>query len=707
MKKRQLFLSSLLLFGLVSCGGGESGIVCPVIPVPSSSSEPIPEESPLTLYEENSIVVGNSYGDGSCLALPTYRHKNHGEVPYVSLSRLLGFLKMETLKEPTVEKIGEHLFAVKRNNVFGMLLDVKENRMEILHLDVILDALLKRNNGVEFDTASANPAKDSLVHASDKTLVHGEYAPEVYDLNEYNMDLVEKEDGVYVPFQLFANLILRNVGADLIYNGHDYFFSTLTGVSEPGCYTSNDTFRFNKLLHVPTSAPYLLEGEAKRYVALNASASEEGKKYSILALKENGEGAYFTASSADAEIPSNPAGLLDWRTLEGDTLIGLRLLKPNDQKYAETPSYFRVRHDTCLFNSKRRSREVAEFNYDLLRFQFDNLYGLKEDLKEKKGYVDFDSFVTEKGLKNDLLSLDSLTYDEALADFTMRFIDDGHTSYTGRSIYSGMEEKSVDQMVEQHLGPRMNHLKTAVGNYRELRKEVTGLDNPVGVFMEGHTAVIRFDSFMHLYTYITPLPEEAHDYPMDLIMSASTPYAFLLSFEQIDQNPDIDNVVLDLTCNGGGMILTLPFLAAFFTHDPTFWQYDVSMDVTREFHYSVDLNANGIFGEEEDTYEGKYNFYVLTSDFSFSCASALPCMAHDAGVKLIGKRSGGGACSVGTYVDGSGSIYNTSSPLQIGYLDEDGNFTHDDDGVPVDYELSEDSWYDLKKLDAFVSGLKN
>ena len=80
MKKRQLFLSSLLLFGLVSCGGGESGIVCPVIPVPSSSSEPIPEESPLTLYEENSIVVGNSYGDGSCLALPTYRHKNHGEL---------------------------------------------------------------------------------------------------------------------------------------------------------------------------------------------------------------------------------------------------------------------------------------------------------------------------------------------------------------------------------------------------------------------------------------------------------------------------------------------------------------------------------------------------------------------------------------------------------------------------------------------------
>jgi hypothetical protein len=32
---------------------------------------------------------------------------------------------------------------------------------------------------------------------------------------------------------------------------------------------------------------------------------------------------------------------------------------------------------------------------------------------------------------------------------------------------------------------------------------------------------------------------------------------------------------------------------------------------------------------------------------------------------------------------------------------------NDDSGIPVDYALSEDSWYDLEKLNTFVSGLKN
>jgi hypothetical protein len=192
-----------------------------------------------------------------------------------------------------------------------------------------------------------------------------------------------------------------------------------------------------------------------------------------------------------------------------------------------------------------------------------------------------------------------------------------------------------------------------------------------------------------------------------MIMGVSSPWGFMMSFDQIKANPDIKNVVLDLTCNSGGMVLTLPYLAAHFTKDPIFLGHDTLMGVDNEFHYTVDLNGNGVFGEDEDTYANKYNFYVLTSDFSFSCGSALPTMAHMAGVKLIGKRSGGGACPVAAFADACGSVYNTSSPVQIGYYDNNGQFVNDDSGIPVDYALSEDSWYDLEKLNTFVSGLKN
>ena len=53
------------------------------------------------------------------------------------------------------------------------------------------------------------------------------------------------------------------------------------------------------------------------------------------------------------------------------------------------------------------------------------------------------------------------------------------------------------------------------------------------------------------------------------------------------------------------------------------------------------------------------------------------------------------------------SLFVSSSPIRIGYLDAGKKFVNDDDGVPVDYELDKDSWYDLTKSNAFVSGLSN
>lgn len=82
-------------------------------------------------------------------------------------------------------------------------------------------------------------------------------------------------------------------------------------------------------------------------------------------------------------------------------------------------------------------------------------------------------------------------------------------------------------------------------------------------------------------------------------------------------------------------------------------------------------------------------------------------MAKNAGVPIIGKQSGGGACIVGAYADANGSTFNTSSPMQMCYYDENDKLVNDDAGVPVDYELAEDSWYDLAKLNTFVKGLKN
>ena len=77
------------------------------------------------------------------------------------------------------------------------------------------------------------------------------------------------------------------------------------------------------------------------------------------------------------------------------------------------------------YSTKTRSKETAAFTYNLLRFQFDNFNGLKEELK----YEDFDPYAALKGFKEGLNSLDSATYDEALAKLTCPDVDDGHTRY--------------------------------------------------------------------------------------------------------------------------------------------------------------------------------------------------------------------------------------------------------------------------------------
>ena len=689
MKPSKMFLAALLLASLTACG--QDG----------SSADPA-----LQLYEADSSIILSGYGAADSIGLPTYRHAKYGEVPYVELGKLISFIASEDIDAPKVTRLGEGLYAIESDGIICGLVNTHNDSVIMKRQDYMVRAFMGGNNGIYGDIASSNPAPESSVHPSHKTVNHGEYEDEVYDLREYDMDLVEMDGKAFVPMQFFANMIFRGLGADMLYNGHDYFLTGSNSVAFASCYTANDTFRYGSEVFSPLENVPV--GESKRYVAANASSKSDKDKYHIFALNNDGSGAYFAAASKDAALEGEPSAKLVWeKKADQDTYIGVKNINPATKQWSETPSYFRVRHGQEYYNSKKRDISVAKFTYNLLRFQFDELYGLRPELKQKQGYVDFDSFVTAKGLKNDLMSLDSETYDKALAQFTMTYVDDGHTSYSARSIYSGETKESASDLVGEYAGTRIRSLLAKREEYTALRTKVTGDDNAIGYFMEGETAVIRFDAFAHIAAIIPALPDDAESYGIKMMMSLSTPFGFDISFKHIKENPAIKNVVLDLTCNVGGMVLTLPYLAAYFTKDPYILNFDTLSGVLHEFHYSVDLNHNGVYGDAEDTYAGKYNFYLLTSDLSFSCGTAFPAMARMAGVKTIGKRSGGGACSVSAYSDGTGSIYNTSSPLQIGTLDKEGKFINDDAGIPVDYELAPDSWYDLKKLDTFVKGLIN
>lgn len=712
MKKRYLLISSALLLSLVGCS--------------SNSSNPSDGEL-LKVYDSNAKFVSTGYGNGTgqnteWYPLATYRHKNNGEAPYVEVGQFLDALNntlhnridyitltMTRLKEydSTIEKVSDHVYGIYSERVLGALIDTKENVLNIKRFDYMFAKTDCFNGILRGDIASPNNSKESSVQGSNQSKYLGTFKEENYDLDDYKMDIIELDGKVYMPAQMLSNIFFRGYPSDLVYNGNDFFLSSSVDASSTyanlaGSFrSSNNTFEINQVLYSPADP---IGNEEIRYVgkAVNGEASAA---YTIYSLDKNGSGFLFDASSPTSADMSDPKSKLTWEKSGGDYYITKFDKDTITGEFSTKGNVMRVSSNETFYNKKTRSAALSEFNYQLLRFQIDNLYGLKKELHDKHGFNDFDSFVKEKGLKDKLLSTSAGVYDEGLSELLMKYIDDGHTKYTDRSVFTGQDETTAGDLSNRYLGPRRTGLFNKRTEYMTYRQSVLGEGvEPIGLFVEGETAVIRFDSFTHPLPFIAD-PGNAFDF-MDLpaVLKSSSPFGFIKAFKEISKNDKIKNVVYDLTCNGGGVSVTLPFLAAYFAKDPVIYLRDNLGDVVREFHYSVDLNGDGVHDGEGDYFGDKYHMYVLTSDFSFSCASALPTMAHIAGVDVIGMQGGGGACNVAGFSDACGSIYTLSAPQQIGYLDEDGNFINDDKGIPVTHELSKENWYDVAKLDQAIKG---
>lgn len=716
MKKQYLFVVSLtLLFSLTAC---------------NSEPAPVNPETPLlSLYDADAKFVSGGYGkdvngNDEWLPLATYRHKNNGEAPYVEIGEFLNVLNLTfhnrinydtmsttrlTEYDSSIEKISEHLYGIYSEDVLGATLETNTNVFTIKRFDYMFTQSDSFNGILRNDLATPNNSTMSMVHGSPYSTYLGKFKEEVYDLDEYKMDIVEKDNKVYMPAQFLSNTFLRGLGADFVYNGNDFFLSSSVGSAantnvSASFRSSNNTFEMYGALHTSVTP---LANEEYRYVATLPTEQNEPASYSVFSLIKDGHGFAFTSNDKDATSSENPTYQLDYEKKNNDLYLTLYSKNPTGT-FATFGHVMRISSNETFYNKKTRSKALSEFNYELLRFQIDNYYGLKDEFNKKHGFVDFDSFVTSKGLKDKLLSTDTRTYDEGLSEFLMGYIDDGHTKYQDRTIFSGIEEKTANDLSNEYMGPRRGTLLSKHEEYVSYRESVLGKDNePIGVFFEGETAVIRFDTFMHLLPIISNPGSSMDGFDIATLFNGSSPFGFMRAFKEISTHNEIKNVVVDLTCNGGGMVLTLPFLAAYFTKDPTIYLRDNLEGVVREFHYDVDLNGDGVYRGEGDYYGDKYHIYLLTSDFSFSCASALPTMAHIANVDIIGVQCAGGACNVAGFSDACGSIYTLSAPQQIGYLDKDGNFVNDDAGIPVTHELAKENWYDLVKLNEAVTGFSN
>jgi C-terminal processing protease CtpA/Prc len=179
----------------------------------------------------------------------------------------------------------------------------------------------------------------------------------------------------------------------------------------------------------------------------------------------------------------------------------------------------------------------------------------------------------------------------------------------------------------------------------------------------------------------------------------------LSGLERAAQNPEIRNIIIDISCNGGGDDTALLAIEWLMTGIGYVRDKDSLNSQFNTKYQDFDMNFDGVFDDSDVSPYTDYNYGVLTSKFSFSCGNNFPWFMHEHGAMILGEQSTGGACAIRLSSTG-GINLQASSAADCGVNDEGGTI---DNGCPVDAELlTEDEnptegFYDLETLSELMN----
>ena len=372
----------------------------------------------------------------------------------------------------------------------------------------------------------------------------------------------------------------------------------------------------------------------------------------------NGNGFYFLDMMSGAAGMSAPS-----------TLYHTKFYSQSPYKKTEKPDY------------------MVDYNYQSFMFSLDNFYGFNDER-----FVPFSDYLEQnyKQVNDDLKSKDEATYSRAVERLINEIIGDGHTNAGGASSLYGGGSYSMGRYNSQRS---IQLSRDAYDLYYKRADASTKVDT---VRFKGNTAILSFDSFSHAEV----------DFTSSNIDSYSSYDSFALfhkAFKDIKKRSNIENVIFDVTVNGGGDTNALVPMLGFLTDKVQINMYNPLNKQTGYLAYQIDTNLDGVY-DEKDNYKDDYNYFVLTSNYSFSCANLFTATCKEYGLAtIIGEQSGGGACVVYYTSTPDGRCYRISGNMRD--CDKTDSTKHFDFGVPVDYELERINFYNDTYLDQFVNNL--
>lgn len=342
---------------------------------------------------------------------------------------------------------------------------------------------------------------------------------------------------------------------------------------------------------------------------------------------------------------------------------------------------------------------LRDYNASLFLYLMDHFYGLKNE----KGISSFETYYKSKGFYNGLFNYNGAARGQAYSD-ALSLLDDGHTvlvsvnpcwgeSFSQRRKYStNMNERSK-------LAETLKDYRSAT--YASYNNSKAGKD--ILYSQDGKTALFSFDSFefgstSQVFNDDDSVKETAKNY--------DTFFRILDVINTIKNRGGVENIVLDISVNGGGVIGVMLKLLALISKNNNGY-VAMYQDTTTQlgiYNSKIDINNDKTY-DLDDCFGDEFNFYILTSGYSYSCANAFPCSAQVKGVaKIIGQQSGGGECAVAIhYLPNSEYVYHSSN-LHIGYYDETNKeFKGYESGATPDIEIPvNENFYSIESINAAI-----
>ena len=493
----------------------------------------------------------------------------------------------------------------------------------------------------------------------------------------------------YIAITDFQKLMLPGSTMSVSANGSDEFILK-NPYGEATVNTSTETFHSNDYMGFTNLMSQFQEGMDNVYYdgapfiryrkqELTPSSAEvtfDFKKYGIDLRNDDNEVYFPFATLADlySDLYYHIAGY-----------NGEKVIVVTDNQNSYIASIDREGTERVL-NSKSRGADMAAFSYGELCFVVDHFYGMpgRSPIENaiRNGGLDKALDIADNGadIKKLLKSTNMKEYLFGMNGLQLLLQDGGHTQtmleYMAHQAWGEFDESEEDDddfaqslainypglvyALQQYM---MNELimSQKLFKYQAIKKVRPTKGT---YYKQGDTAYLLYDTFGMTNNDAWKayydggckgnLPAIDNNFLGDLTV-------VLDALKQADEDPEVKNLVIDLTCNTGGSLDVVLAMTALMGHQSHFYSENVLTGQRQKIYYDVDSNFDGVFDERDKDVKYNLNFAVLTTDISFSCANLFPSLMKDMGYPIIGEKSGGGACAVQNFITPEGLQYQLSS----------------------------------------------